>query len=170
MALAEAGAVSIKWLVSGEGNPEDSDEENTSFVLLPVMNAMASAGGGAASLTEHQTGIIKFDRAWLYNTWHLNPNDLFTMPTMGESMEPTIKAGEYLLASRAEDHLKPGDGIYIIRLDGHILVKRLQILPGGKLVISSDNAAYQPYEIALNDGVDFAILGKVVLVHGVRRV
>ncbi len=200
VAMARVANVSLEWLATGYGprtprgipalqerdrkamadgtfwdkSPEEQealDEANMQgFVSLPVMNIMASAGGGAAALTEHQTGVIKFDRAWLYNTWHLNPNDLFTMPTMGESMEPTIKAGEYLLASRAEDHLKPGDGIYIVRLDGHILVKRLQPLPGGKLMVSSDNPAYKPFEVELDDGIDFAILGKVVLVHGVRRV
>lgn len=119
---------------------------------------------------ETQSGWVMFDRAWLYNTWHLNPADLFSIGSVGESMEPTIRAGEFLLASRAENHLKPGDGIYVVRLDGHILVKRLQLLPGGRLIISSDNPAYKPYEIKLDDGVDFAIIGKVVLVHGVRRI
>lgn len=198
--IARTANVSLEWLATGHGprtprgipalqerdrkamadgtfwdkSPEEQevlDEANMQgFVSLPMMNVTASAGGGAAALMEHQTGVIKFDRAWLYNTWHLNPNDLFTMPTMGESMEPTIRAGEYLLVSRSEDYLKPGDGIYIVRLDGHILVKRLQPLPGGKLMVSSDNPAYKPFEVELDDGIDFAILGKVVLVHGVRRV
>ena len=85
-------------------------------------------------------------------------------------MEPTIKAGEYLLASRSERHLKLADGIYIVRLEGNVLVKRIQILPGQKIKISSDNPSYDPYEIKLDEGVDFDILGKVVLVHGVRKV
>lgn len=147
------------------------DEANMhGFVALPVIDVTASAGGGAVVRAENQCGWVMFDRGWLLNTWHLNPSDLFSIGSAGESMEPTIQAGEYLLASRAEDHLKPGDGIYIVRLDGHILVKRLQLLPGGKLMVSSDNPAYKPFEVELDDGIDFAILGKVVLVHGVRRV
>lgn len=198
--IARVANVSLEWLATGYGSriprgvpsleardqralddgrffdktPEEQaalDEANMQgFVALPVMSLSASAGGGAAVVSEHQTGVINFDRNWLHNTLRLNPANLFTMPTVGESMEPTIKAGEYLLVSRAEEHTALGDGIYIIRLEGDVLVKRLQRIPGGKLLISSDNPAYKPYEIKVNDGVDFTILGKVMLVHGVRYV
>jgi len=180
--IAQTTNVSLEWLATGSGersprhvpilDAQDALDKNDvqNFVAVPIMNVTASCGGGAAVLSEDQVGVIKFDRAWLYNTWHLNPSDLFTMPTMGESMEPTIKAGEYILVSRSESHIAPGDGIYVIRLEGDILVKRLQRLPGGKLIISSDNTTYRPYEIQLDEGVDFAILGKVMLVHGIRRV
>lgn len=198
--LARHANVSLEWLSTGYGShiprgvpaleardqralkegtfhnkaPEElealSQANMQGFVALPVMSLSASAGGGAAVVSEHQTGVINFDRDWLYNTLRLNPAHLFTMPTVGESMEPTIKAGEFLLVSRAEEHTALGDGIYIIRLEGDILVKRLQRIPGGKLLISSDNPAYKPYEIKVNDGIDFSILGKVMLVHGVRRI
>lgn len=197
--LARHQGISLEWLVTGKGakfkgargledrdrkamangtfwdkSPEEQemlDEANMQgFVALPVLAVTASAGGGAVAPTEEQSGWVMFDRAWLYSAWHLNPTDLFSIGSAGESMEPTIKAGEYLLASRAEDHLKPGDGIYAVRLDGQILVKRLQLMPGGKLIVTSDNPAYKPFEIYLDDGVDFTILGKVVLVYGMRRI
>lgn len=198
--ICRTANVSIEWLATGYGSktprgvpslaerdtkarndgtfwdksPEEQEALDAAnmqgFVALPVLNVTASAGAGSVALAEDQIGVIKFDRAWLFNTFHLNPADLFTMATVGDSMEPTIHAGEYLLASRAESDTQPGDGIYIIRLEGDILVKRLQRLPGGKLMVSSDNDNYQPYEVKLDDGVDLKILGKVVLVHGVRRV
>ena len=173
--IAEKAGVSLLWLITGE-HSEDNDQivcpspaDNT-YAHIPVISANASAGGGYLATDEDHSSWVKFDRAWLYKTWHLNPADLFSIPTIGESMEPTIKAGEYLLASRAERHLKLSDGIYVIRLEGTVLVKRLQLLPGRKLAVSSDNPAYKPYEIELDDGTDFALLGKVVLVHGVRKV
>ena len=84
-------------------------------------------------------------------------------------MEPTIKAGEYLLCSRSERHTQVGDGIYVIRLDGNILVKRLQVLPGGILEVSSDNSMYyKPFKLTISKQVDFQVLGKVILVHGIR--
>lgn len=144
--------------------------KTTHMIDIPVMNMPASAGGGAVVPDEGVASYIGFDAAWLRTQWNLIPNELFTLPTMGESMEPTVKAGEFLLCSASEHHRKPGDGIYVIRLDGNILVKRLQPIPGGKLLITSDNPIYKPYEISLNDGVDFLILGKVMLVHGLRRV
>ena len=194
--LSRHANVSLEWLATGYGSkiprgipslqerdkraiedgtfwhdsPVATDVNIQDFVALPVLNVVASAGGGAVVLAEGQTGVVRFDKSWLVTTWNINPADLFTMPTMGDSMEPTIRAGEYVLASRAEHLVQPGDGIFIVRLEGDILVKRLQRLPGGKLLISSDNTAYKPYEIDLKDGLDFVILGKVILVHGIRRI
>lgn len=55
------------------------------------------------------------------------------------------------------------DGIYVIRLKGTLLVKRLQRLPGNILKIISDNHSYEPYSIDLTkEHRDFAIIGRVV--------
>lgn len=171
--LANAAGVSVEWLATG-GTVQGIENKQLSvtsddLIKLPVMNVTASAGGGAAVMSEGAVGFVGFDGAYL-RSLNLTVSDLFTMPTIGESMEPTVKAGEFLLCSRSEHHVKPGDGIYVIRLEGDVLVKRLQRLPGEKLLISSDNASYRAYEIQMRDGVDFAILGKVVFVHGLRRV
>ena len=82
-------------------------------------------------------------------------------------MEPTIKATELLLVDRAST--RPADGIYVLRLEGNLLVKRLQCLPGGQIKVSSDNPAYEPFIVRMDDGADFAILGRVVLALGLRH-
>lgn len=180
-ALANAGRVSVEWLATGQGEKEIGPigmadlpqqgfrSEADGVSLLPMINVVASAGSGAVVLKEDHAGMIGFNTAWLSENG-LNPRDLFTMPTVGESMEPTIMAGEYLLCSKAEHHTRPGDGVYVIRLEGDILVKRLQRLPLNVIEVSSDNAQfYKPFKVQLNDGLDFVILGKVVMVHGVRK-
>lgn len=177
--LCDAAGVTLGWfdeskpLVSfGFSSKEQEAFAPSGHMLapVPVMNLTASAGHGSVVLNEETSGIIAFSREWLHQQG-LSPADLFSMPTMGESMEPTIKAGEFVLCSTAEHHLKPGDGIFVVRLEGDILVKRLQRLPGGVLQVSSDNSAfYKPFNVQINDGTDFLILGKVVIVHGARRV
>lgn len=179
--LCDAAGVGLEWLSSNSDKGSDrygfNDQEQNKFapagqhlVFIPIMNVTASAGDGAVVVSEKESGTIGFSEVWLHQQG-LNSADLFTMPSTGESMEPTIKAGEYLLCSKAEHHIKPGDGIFVIRLEGDILVKRLQRLPGNNLQVSSDNSEhYKPFNIDLNDGVDFKILGKVVVVHGARRV
>ncbi len=37
-------------------------------------------------------------------------------------------------------------------------------MPGRNLKVVSDNAAFEPYTIPLSDGVDFAVIGRVVFV------
>ncbi|MBI1214515.1 MAG: hypothetical protein GC185_01690 [Alphaproteobacteria bacterium] len=173
--LAEASNLSAAWLLEGDDAaneakaPAQTSGRSGDIVEIPVVNVSASAGGGSLVMEGEEPGFIAFSRLWIEQAG-LSPKQLFTLPSVGESMEPTIHAGEYLLCSSAEHHIKPGDGIYVVRLDGHILVKRLQVLPQNRLKVTCDNGLYEPYEIKLEDGVDFAILGKVVFVHGIRRI
>lgn len=54
------------------------------------------------------------------------------------------------------------DGIYAIRIENALFVKRLQYMPG-KLLVKSDNQIYQPFEVDLKtDSVN--IIGAVVYV------
>lgn len=188
--IAKAADVSLEWLATGDGTPytnsgfhhaqsgfsRDKFENiagempQSELVKIPIMNVPASAGGGSVVTTEDIDGHLAFDPVWLHKTG-LNRAETFTIPTIGESMEPTIKAGEYLLCSRAEHHVSIGDGIYVIRLEGNILVKRLQVLPGGLLEVSSDNAQfYKSFTLDMKIDADFKILGKVVFVHGIRQI
>ncbi|MBR5304233.1 MAG: helix-turn-helix transcriptional regulator [Candidatus Gastranaerophilales bacterium] len=52
-------------------------------------------------------------------------------------------------------------GIYAIALDDALHVKRLQILPGKKLKVKSDNLNYNPFKVSLETD-NFHIVSKVV--------
>ena len=171
--IAEASKVSLTWLATGEEPLAVANEakivDRSHLAMLPVLDVQASAGAGRVVTEEKTLGFISFDAAYL-RSLNLAIADLFTMQGVGESMEPTLRSGEFLLCSKSEHHVQPGDGIFVIRLEGDILVKRLQRLPGRKIKVSSDNdALYEPYVVELNDGTDFVILGKVLFVHGLRR-
>lgn len=134
------------------------------LVALPLYTApRAAAGGGSIDVAEEQQ-LMAIDEAWLRRTFAVSPRDLALMVVDGESMEPTIRAGEILLFDRSEAGLKLRDGIFIVRLEGAVMVKRLQLMPGRKLQVASDNPAFKPYTIELADGVDFAVIGRVVFV------
>lgn len=179
--IANAAGVSVEWLATGKGSPSGdpliyaahhskkaSETFSEQIAFIPIIDIRASAGGGAVVIDEKHGGFISFSKIWLENEG-LMASQLFTLPTVGDSMEPFIKPGDFILCSRAENHVKLGDGIYVIRYDDNVLVKRLQCMPG-KVKISSDNPSYQSYEIVLNEATDFRILGKVMIVHSLRRV
>lgn len=195
IAIANATGVSVGWLATGDGQPEPISEPERLFkataaalptgkravtrqadleeyqdsdsIAVPLVNLTASAGPGAAVVSEQIEDYVRFSGRMLRHLG-LEPGEVFLMPALGDSMEPRIRSGELMLCSRAPQHLKGVDGTYIARLEGDILVKRIQRLPGGKVVVSSENPSYSPFEVTLNDGVDFAIIGLVVLV--LRRV
>ena len=52
--------------------------------------------------------------------------------------------------------------LYVLRLNENLLVKRLQLVPGGVVNVISANEAYPTFEIDLNNLTDdVAIIGRV---------
>ncbi len=131
------------------------------------MRVVASAGHGSSVLKEEIKEQMTLSSA-LMRGLRLTAGETYLMYARGESMEPLIKGGELLICSTAERHLKGQDGVYVVRLEGDVLVKHVQRLPGNRVRIFSENRNYEPFEVALNDGIDFAILSKVL--HVLRQV
>jgi hypothetical protein len=61
----------------------------------------------------------------------------------GESMEPTLSHGDEILVDRDRREVRGKGGIFVIRLDGALMVKRLRVAVGG-IEVASDNPAYPP--------------------------
>jgi len=192
VAIARAGGVTVDWLATGEepmwpgpredagvlrvaavGEPIRRAAVPSGIVRIPLLDATASSSGtdgsGAIVSPKGQVDSIYFYEAWLPRNYRVNPDDLFALPFAGESMVPTLTPRDLLLVDGSEAAQKPGDGIYVVRLDGQLLVKRLQRFPGRRLKISSDNDAYETYMIEVDRGMDFVILGRVLLALGIRH-
>ena len=76
-------------------------------------------------------------------------------------MEPTLKQGDVVLVNRAKSHV-PDDGLYVLLMDGTMLVKRLRKHPGRKVQVISDNEAYGSFDLNLADPPeDMSIVGRV---------
>jgi phage repressor protein C with HTH and peptisase S24 domain len=78
-------------------------------------------------------------------------------------MEPTIRDGDFLMIDRDPDVVAAlRDGIWVIREDNEVKVKRLQ-KASGSLRIISDDATWPPYSVSLTDvGSAVVVLGRVV--------
>lgn len=178
-ALAGLG-IDANWLLTGEGEmlrgerpapeaapqaaPEHMIQEvGEEYALVPLYDVRAAAGHGAVVEEEKVTDSLAFKRQWIHQELHANPADLYLIYVDGESMEPTLRPGDVILVDRRSAQAVPRDGIYVLRMDGSLLVKRLQRLPGRKVKVTSDNPAYEPFELALDaPGEDLAIIGRVV--------
>ncbi|MCJ8351152.1 S24 family peptidase [Moritella sp.] len=55
-------------------------------------------------------------------------------------MQPTLKNRSMIMVNRDVDNLS--DGVYVMRHDNNLLVKRLQILPGGIIRVKSGHSMY----------------------------
>jgi phage repressor protein C with HTH and peptisase S24 domain len=120
----------------------------------------ASAGPGAAVLAEDQLRPIAFDRAWLRELRVRDPAQLSMIRVEGDSMIPTLADGDEILVDRSDTHERLRDGIYVIRSDDMLVVKRVAVAPGGRVSVGSDNAAYPPWPD--RDAAALELIGRVV--------
>lgn len=139
------------------GNPVDLAE----FVFIPRFNLKAAASHGSVMADENPMFSMAFRKYWIEHHLHAEPKDLSVISVKGDSMEGVLNDRDVILVNRADN--EPGTGLYVLRLDGDLIVKRVQRIPGGKLKVLSANEAYEPFEVDLNKLTDdFAIIGRVV--------
>lgn len=134
----------------------------SAFTRIPLYDATASAGKGSYVLDESTNDSLIFKKEWIHNELHNSPGNLYLINIEGESMEPSLRPGDVVLVDHSDNTAKC-DGIYVLRMGDALLVKRLQRLPGDIIRASSDNPAYEPFNIDLKkDGHEISIIGRVV--------
>ena len=94
-----------------------------------------------------------------------HPENIKQMRVIGDSMAPTIKDGDYILADTSLNTFEI-DGIYLIRMLNGLAVKRLQ--SGlNDIKILSDNKKYEPITAANGE---VKIIGKVIKIMNIENV
>jgi phage repressor protein C with HTH and peptisase S24 domain len=164
VALARAAGVGIAWLAEGDGpNP----------TFAPVSGNRRRAGGASTTGDSEWTDFVRllnrdngaepiaFRQDWIRTTLGIEPGDVALEIASGEAMAPTIRHGNTLLVDTT-DRMFRSSGIYVLEINGHRLVKRVQRKHDGSLVLISDNAAYQPDVVGKTEADDAVIVGRVV--------
>jgi phage repressor protein C with HTH and peptisase S24 domain len=138
--------------------PKDIDL--SAFSYVPRYSGVhVTAGHGGNVVHENVTDYVAFQTSWLKTSIMVNPSEVFCVYVEGDSMEPTLRPGDMVLAQKtSEFHGK--DGIYILRINGTIFVKRIHQEASGKILIISDNHAYPTDELQDSDRIGF--IGRVV--------
>jgi repressor LexA len=76
----------------------------------------------------------------------------------GDSMERTLSDGDEILVDGDRRMPGPRDGLFVLRLDGALMVKRLR-MAGAQVEVISDNPRY---ETRLCEADAVAVVGRVV--------
>lgn len=179
--------VQTSWLVDGEGamrkeNPILSNRcskdsplptlipskyvnrlASGDFAFVPLFDVRAAAGAGAVAESEEVVDLLVLNRIWIRQQLGADPSSLSFLYVDGDSMEPLLRPNEMILVDRSSAHA-PVNGVYVIRLDGNLLVKRLLRCPGNIFIVKSENEAYREsdFTVTPEDGKDFAVIGRVV--------
>ncbi|MEZ8106831.1 S24 family peptidase [Vibrio cortegadensis] len=131
------------------------------YVSLNFYDVEVSAGHGALVERGEESTEIVFSEKFISKSIGVNPNEVFLMPVRGDSMAPTLKNQALVMVHTVDEF--SGDGVYVFRFDGQLMVKRLQFMPKVIKVVS-DNPTYENWELLKDDlkNEDFQIIGEVV--------
>jgi phage repressor protein C with HTH and peptisase S24 domain len=142
------------------GSPSEP-RPSTHLVAIPRFDIRASAGPGA--FLDHETPVahLGFDERFLQQLSNARASDLSIIRVRGDSMFPTLADGDDIMVDRSLAGTKLQDGIYVLRRDDTLSVKRVAAHPGTRTItISSDNASYPSWPNC--DPEDIDVIGRVV--------
>lgn len=136
-------------------------QSSTALRLIPYLAAEASAGQGALDAEDYLTGKIAFAPEWLKKLVG-NPDALSLISVRGDSMSPTLNDGDDIMVEVREANDPLREGIYVLRMEDSLMVKRLAVGPAGELSILSDNPTWPDWENVKPE--ELHIIGRVVWV------
>ncbi len=167
--LVFAAGYSLDWVYSGQG-PRRPGEQAGSFqpverseledyAFVPLYDAQCSAGDGSWNEDSRVLTKLSFTRYSLRKQG-LTPERLSAIRIDGDSMEPVLHSGDTVLIDHTRRTIE-GEGIYVLRLDGHLYAKRLQRNFDG-VVIISENKQYPPITVPSDRLEELDIIGRAV--------
>lgn len=150
-----------------QGQPARAPRDDLAVVSIPRLAIGVSAGSGTLDANESPVGAIAFDAQWLRRLG-LRPQRASIIQVAGESMLPTLNDGDDILVDHDDGPDRIRDGLYVLRLDGVLMVKRIATGPlRGSFSVISDNPLYPAWKDV--DPAILSIIGRVVWVgHAVR--
>ena len=146
------------------GAPEGSAaDDGGGLVSVPRLDVGASAGPGATAEDGRMLGRIAFDGQWLRRLGVGGSADLSVIRVEGDSMAPTLADGDEILVDRGDGAGRLRDGIYVLRIEEALVVKRLALSPvAGRVAVRSDNPSHPAWPDCRLDAID--LVGRVVWV------
>ena len=125
------------------GGPVDAALAPGGLVSIVRHKVMVSAGPGAVPGEEPGKPYFAFDERWLKALTPSAPASLSIVRVEGDSMAPTLSAGDDILVDLGDGADRLRDGIYVLRSDDALVVKRVALNPVARRVtVQSDNPAY----------------------------
>jgi phage repressor protein C with HTH and peptisase S24 domain len=143
LAYLEAGAVAAPG--TSRPLPEIVQIGGDRFAMLPVYDHLVSAGPGLEVEDAPPSYRIAFRMDWLRRAARGSIGDLVVLTVDGDSMEPTLRQGDTVLVDMGQQRPGQTEGIYVIRSDGALQVKRVAVNPtNGRISVISDNREFYP--------------------------
>lgn len=162
-ALAEAGKVSLDWLILGGGSVSEAVDESA-YAYIPLYDSHCRSGQGVWQERCKVLTQLAFTRCSLRKKG-LDPANLSALLNDGDSMTDFLEGGDTVMIDESRTFLE-GEGVYVILLDEHLCAKRLQRQFDGAIHIISDNKAYHDMVVPKARLSELKIVGRAVWAGG----
>jgi len=155
-------SISINWLLYGQSPESLVEATNRYYKIKYLLDVSASAGGGGYNENEE---LSELEIPLEFVSYLGGENELKNIEALkvtGDSMEPTFSYDDTIFVNREKKDIQRG-GVFVLRTEGGVFIKRVVMRIDGKVDIISDNDIYPIQTVSTNE---IEIIGKVVAKFG----
>ena len=110
------------------------------------------------ALSQNIIGRLAINHKEFYGWCHGNPYNLKIIRYNSDSMEPTILSDSLVMYDSSVLEYT-GEGLYIVRYDNQLMIKRMQRMAGENYLLKSENPRYQDIRCSKEE---LEILGRAI--------
>lgn len=155
-------SISINWMLYNQSPESLVETTNRVFMIRYLQDVNASAGGGGEDASESHKEMA-LSNEFISMLGGVNElKNIEAINVSGDSMEPLFSYNDIVFINRSKKEINRG-GVFVIRTQSGLFIKRLQLRVDGKVDVISDNDIY-PAMVLKQSDVD--VLGKVIMKFG----
>ncbi len=153
-----AKSISINWILYGQ-SPESLVDATNKFYMVKYFNDVNVSAGGGAEIECEEIQEIEIPQEFVFMLGgERELKNIEAINVSGDSMEPTFSYNDIVFINRAKTDLQRG-GIFTIRTEAGLFIKRVQKRIDGKVDIISDNKVYSTQTLHPSE---IEVIGRVV--------
>lgn len=130
------------------------------YVFIPRYDLNLSAGCGTIAWVIHEEDPLAFRSRYMQAKGY-NPDNLKALYVRGDSMEPYLQDRDTVMIDISDTTPKDGE-VYAVCYDDEWYIKRLFKVPGGGLLLQSDNPRHKDMEVSPERIEVVRIFGRVI--------
>ncbi len=153
-----AKSISINWILYGQ-SPESLVDTTNRFYMVKYFNDVNASAGAGAEIESEGMQELEIPQEFVFILGgERELKHIEAINVSGDSMEPTFSYNDIVFINRAKTDLQRG-GIFTIRTEAGLFIKRVQKRIDGKVDIISDNKVYSTQTLHPSE---IEVIGRVV--------
>ncbi|MBL1280083.1 MAG: LexA family transcriptional regulator [Fluviicola sp.] len=155
-------SISINWMLYGQ-SPESLVEATNKFFMIRYYSDVSASAGGGSEISNEDIEKVEMPLEFVHRLGGENElKHIEAINVSGDSMEPTFSYNDIVFINRSKTDLQRG-GIFTIRTQAGLFIKRIVRRIDGKIDIISDNEIYPTQTL---DSSEIDVIGRVVCRFG----